>query len=241
MPEVIEKPVDQALDITPIINKEGKQTGEIIRAALPNISDEDLGNLFDQNSITPEAQYVIRTWHNNCEMDEAAPEWMKSPTPEQNESLQSVPLDARLYKKAMSAIDLENRKVTKDKDGKVATLEVTGHTYDSNGKKVEVRNWTKDGKKLFSAQNKTDIYNFAIRAAATLSHEEQYADNVKQRIKRGFRTIEQRESKSKFVTTMLRFQDAKKKTIRTTGGREIDQETLNRIERLHPELLDSNE
>ncbi len=241
MPEVIEKPVSHALDITPITSKkDGKQTGEVIRAALPNISDEDLGNLFDQNSITPEAQYVIRTWHNNCEMDEAAPEWMKNPTPEQNESLQSVPLDARLYKKAMSAIDLEHRKVTKDK-GKVATLVVTGYTYDSNGKKVEVKNWTKDGKKLFSAQNKTDIYNFAIRAAATLNHEEQYADNVKQRIKRGFRTIEQRESKSKFVTTMLRPQDAKKKTIRTTGGREVDQETLNRIERLHPDLLDSNE
>ncbi len=242
MPEVIEKPevVVHELDISAIKNKEEKQTGEIIRAALSNLSIEDLGNLFDQSSVIPEAQYVIRTWHNNCEMDEAAPEWMKNPNADQNLVLVSAPLDARLYKKAMAAIDLEHRKVT-EKDGKVAQLVVTGHTYDDNGKKVPVKKWNKDGKVLFSAQNKTDIYNFAIRAAATLNHEEQYADNVKERIKRGFRTIEQRENKSKFVTTMLRPQDKKKKTIRTTSGREIDQETLNRIERLHPDVFDSNE
>ena len=73
---------------------------------------------------------------------------------------------------------------------------------------------------MFNAKQKSNVYNFVLRAVASLGYEELYRDNIKEAVKDGYRTIKQRRTKKQFVHTMVKPNQAKSKT-KMIGGRTV--------------------
>ena len=203
-------------------NNNDEWKADVFEAGLKDLKLKDLNDLFDSCCLSSTAQSIIRWWHSDVELPENVTQWVQNPkTDDQIEAIVAPAFTPAAYKKQFAVMDLENRKVNKDGDKKVSTLEVTGQRWDSKkGDLVDTYSWSSAGQTMFNAKQKSNVYNFVLRAVASLGYEELYRDNIKEAVKDGYRTIKQRRTKKQFVHTMVKPNQAKSKT-KMIGGRTV--------------------
>lgn len=204
------------------LNSKDEWKADVFEAGLKDLKLKDLNDLFDSCCLSNTAQSIIRWWHSDVELPENVTQWVQNPAnDEQIEAIQAPVFTPAAYKKQFAVMDLENRKVTPDDKGEVSTLEVTGKRWDGKlGEVVDVKSWSSAGLTMFNAKQKSNVYNFVLRAVASLGYEELYRDNIKEAVKDGYRTIQQRRTAKQFVHTMVKPNQAKSKT-KMIGGRTV--------------------
>jgi len=237
-PSVIEK---STLDKTPIKNNDGEEIGGIFTGKLSVLTLEKLENQFDLDNIHPVMRELLRFEYDGKSVDDDVLNeeknnagWILNPTNEQGLAINlgSITWEPKAYKKAAHAIDLEHRKITKDDDGNVA---VYREKKDQDGKPIpywnsktkELENrmeWTSQGKVLFTARNKTDIYNFVIHVNTMLDLEPQFDKERQRFIAGGGRTVTVVERKQQMVQTLQKPTTGPKTT--RISGREFTRATL---------------
>lgn len=211
-----------------LTNKAGEQTGKVFEAGLSSLKVDDLFNLFDALVLDENAQSIILGWHCGEDVPESAPKWIQKPNKSQAEVLTAPVFTPAAYKKQFAAIDLEHRKVTPDKKGKVAELVKVGEVWSAEqGKLVDKMGWNAAGETLFKAKDRSKVFNFVHRAISTLGLEDAYLKNLKQFAKEGYRTVEQKKNAKSVVHKMVAPEKIKSKT-RMVGGRELTNEQADR-------------
>lgn len=203
-------------------NSKDEWKADVFEAGLKDLELKDLNDLFDSCCLSSTAQSIIRWWHSDVELPENVTQWVQTPTnDDQIEAIQAPVFTPAAYKKQFAVMDLENRKVTPDDKGEVSTLEVTGKRWDGKlGEVVDVTSWSSAGLTMFNAKQKSNVYNFVLRAVASLGYEGKYRDNIKEAVKDGYRTVQQRRTEKQFVHTMVKPNESKSKT-KMIGGRTV--------------------
>lgn len=221
-------------------NKEGEWIGSTWTGSLAALKPDQLDQLFDTDNIHAVMQEVIRFTYDGTSVDEKLIEsnnagWILNPKGSQVEALNIGSFDPKGLKRAVKAIDLEHRKITKDKDGNVS---VWREAKDSDGKPIIVWNsktgetenkmeWSKDGKTLFSAKDMTNCYNFVIHANGMLNLEPQYDVEQRKFVAEGGRTVTLKKNKKSMTRTLQKPTKGKKKT--TIKGYEFTAEELENL------------
>lgn len=219
-----------------IKNNDGEQVGTILEAGFQSVKVEILDNLFDSCKLEDAAKSVLLFWYYG-DSEHLVKSWMlgaidaNEGTEDQVESLTAPTFQPALYKKQFGFIDLEHRKVTPDKDGKVSEYKDTGRKkWDAEKKEeVPVFAWTADGDPLFSSKQRKLVNNFVHRAISSLDLEPEYADGIKKAIGGGFRTISQSRNDARGVLVHKMVQPDKikgKKKTHSVAGRELSTEQL---------------
>ena len=218
-----------------IKNNDGEQVGTILEAGFQSVKVETLDNLFDSCKLEEDAQAVLNYWYYG-DSTRLVKSWMigaidaNEGTADQVESLTAPSFQPALYKKQFGFIDLENRKVSPDKDGKVSEYEDTGRTkWDAEKKEeVPVFAWTADGERLFSAKQRKLVNNFVHRAISSLDVEPEYAAGISTAVKDGFRSISQSrmDTRGVLVHKMVKPDKIKGKKTHSVAGRELSTEQL---------------
>jgi len=209
-------------------NSKDEWKADVFEADLCSLELKDLNDLFDSCCLSNTAQCIIRNWHSNVELAPNVTEWVRNPTTdEQIEAIQAPSFTPAAYKKQFAVMDLENRKINADDKGNVSVLEVNGKRWDAGkGEVVDTYGWSSAGQTMFNAKQKSNVYNFVIRAAASLGIESNYRDNIKEAVKAGYRTIQQRRTAKQFVHTMVKPNESKSKT-KMIGGKTVTEEQAN--------------
>ena len=222
----------RSLDAQVVEHRKTKEkTGDIFRADLNQVTVEELNTQFKESKIPLAASELIRQWADPSHtLSEECPLWMQSPeTKDQVDALIVSRFEPALYRKAFQAIDLEHRKVTEE-DGKVA-IEVA--VKDKDGKELVNKDgtikmrWNADGKRLFSANELSNLFNFVKRLAALMDLEPMYNEKRNLFIQQGGTTVQLNFGKTKLVQTMVKERTikGKKKTL-SDGKTYSDDEIL---------------
>jgi hypothetical protein len=209
-------------------NSKDEWKADVFEADLSSMKLDDLNDIFDSCCLSNTAQCIIRNWHSLVELPPNVTDWVRNPeNDDQIDAIQAPTFTPAAYKKQFAVMDLENRKINADKDGNFSVLEVTGKRWDAGkGELVDTKGWSSAGQTMFNAKQKSNVYNFVIRAVASLGYEVQYADNIKEAVKAGYRTIQQRRTAKQFVHTMVKPNESKSKT-KMIGGKTVTEEQAN--------------
>jgi len=237
--ETAEKANQAQLTTRPERNEDGEWKAESYEASLMSLSVKDIEHLLDHNVIPKDICELILNWRDGREMVNV-PKSFTKPTDEMGEIIAAAPVfTPQAWKRMLGQLDLAHRKVTPDKDGKVAEEEDTGNTVWDNeaGKLVPVMRWNKNCEKRWSAKDKSNLFNFVHRGVSMLNLEPQYADKVKEAIVQGYRTIQQRKTKSSFISKMVKPAEVKSKSVTIDG----DEMTKAELESLYREWKRSQE
>jgi hypothetical protein len=222
----------RSLDAQVVEHRKTKEkTGDIFRADLNQVTVEELNTQFKESKIPLAASELIRQWADpSHELSEECPSWMQSPeTNDQILALTASRFEPALYRKAFQAIDLEHRKVTEE-DGKVATevpvRDKSGTALVNKDGTTKMR-WNADGKRLFSANELSNLFNFVKRLAALMDLEPMYNEKRNLFIQQGGTTVQLNFGKTKLVQTMVKERTikGKKKTL-SDGKTYSDDEIL---------------
>lgn len=210
-----------ALDRTAKTNDKGKETGSVeYRGSLITPDDGKVKMCLDGAKVPLAGQQLILSWRNpSFKLNEkAVPAWFLNPVDDaeiggrsQILALTMPTFEPKAFKKQFADIDLEHRKVTPDEDDAVATyVQVTKDNepvmrYDTKLKKeVEVWNWTKAGRKLFTSNELKSFYNFVRRLTAMQDLEPAFNEVRDKFIADGGTTIELKHNDQKLTQVVVK-------------------------------------
>ena len=213
-------------------NKDGEWIATTWEGSLMSLKVDQIESLLDHTVIPKDICELILNWRDGREMVNV-PKSFTNPTDEMLAIIAAPPVfQPQAWKKMLSDLDLAHRKVTPDKNGKVAEQEDTGETrYDYELKKeVPVMRWNKNGEKRWSAKDKSNLHNFVHRGVSMLNLEPQCAENVEEMVKQGFRTVMQRQTKGSFISKMVKPAEVKSSSV-TIDGDEMTKDELRAVYR----------
>ena len=216
-----------------IVENEKTQEKErtIFRANLSHVTPDQMNTQFNESRIPLAASETIRQWSDpSHELSEECPTWMQSPeTRDQIDSLIVSPFEPASYRKAFKVIDLEHRKVTPDADGNVATeipvIDQDGSEQVNKDGTTKMR-WNNEGKKLFVANDLSNLFNFVKRLCALMDLEPEYRKQEELFIQQGGTTIQLNFGKAKLVKTMVKERTIKGKKKKLSDGKEYTDEEI---------------